>query len=211
VRPSIWAVVSSASALVSLVGGWVIAESVQPPGYDPVRHTISALARHGAQDRWIMSVALAAIGIGHLLTASLLTSLPRSSRVVLALGGCGAIGLTIFAQPPTGMSQTHLFFAMVGYLALAAWPLTTMFPDPAAPLPLRPQVAVAATAASFLMLFWILATSSQGTLGLAERMASFQQEAWPLLVVVALRRRPVAAPNEQVVARLRGLLSDETA
>jgi hypothetical protein len=158
-----------------------------------------------------MTVALAGIGIGHLLTARLLTSVPRSSRILLALGGCGAIGLTICAQPPTGTSQAHMFFATVGYLALAVWPLTTMSYEPAAPLLLRPQVTVAASAASFLMLFWILATSSQGTLGLAERVASFQQEAWPLLVVVALRRRTLAAPYEQVGARLRGLVSDETA
>jgi hypothetical membrane protein len=203
--------VSSAGVLVSLIGGWMIAESVQPPGYDPVRHTISALARHGATDRWIMTSCLAAIGVGHIVTAALLTSLPRSSRLVLALGGTGGIGLTICAQPPTGTSQAHMFFASVGYVALALWPVTVISRAADAPSVLRPQVAVAATMTSFLTLAWILRTDSQGTLGLAERLGSSQQEAWPLLVTVALRRRSVAAGYAWAGLRLRGLPRDETA
>ena len=211
VRPSAWSVVSSAGALVALVGGWLIAESVQPAGYSPVRHTISALARHGATDRWIMTVGLAAIGIGHLLTAALLTPLPGASRAVLAAGALGAIGLTVCAQPPTGSSVAHVCFASIGYAALAVWPVTVISRAPEAPAVLRPQLAVTATIASFLTLAWMLGTSSEGTLGFAERVGSFQQEAWPLLVVLALRRRPVAAGYAWTGPRLRGLLGDETA
>jgi hypothetical membrane protein len=188
--------VSSAGALVSLVGGWLIAEAVQRPGYDPFRFTISSLARHGADHRWIMTAGLAGIGIGHLITARLLTQLHTATRVVLALAGVSGLGLAIFAQPPTGSSGIHMFFAIFGFLALTIWPLLAISRTPSAPFPLRPSVAITASTLSFLSLLWAAETSSQGTLGLAERLATFQQEAWPLLVVLALRRFPTWTSEE---------------
>jgi hypothetical membrane protein len=189
--------VSSAGALVSLVGGWLIAEAVQRAGYDPVRFTISSLARHGADHRWIMTAGLAGIGIGHLVTARLLTQLHTSTRVVLALAGVSGLGLAIFAQPPTGSSDIHMFFAIFGFLALTIWPMLAISRTPGAPFPLRPRVAVTASTLSFLSLLWAAETSSEGTLGLAERLATFQQEAWPLLVVLALRRFPSFWTSEE--------------
>ncbi|HEY3751971.1 MAG TPA: hypothetical protein VGL80_22540 [Pseudonocardiaceae bacterium] len=43
--------VSSVVAPVAMIGGWVLAASLQPPGYSAVRDTISALAAEGA--RWV--------------------------------------------------------------------------------------------------------------------------------------------------------------
>ena len=85
-QPPWWALVSSTGAVVALVGGWVSAAAVQRPGYDPVRMTISALARHGADHRWVMTAALYAIGVCHLITAAGLRGTRRWSRGLLAGG-----------------------------------------------------------------------------------------------------------------------------
>ena len=47
--------VSSAAAPVLLIGGWTVAAGRQRGGFDPVVETISALAAHGADDRWLMT------------------------------------------------------------------------------------------------------------------------------------------------------------
>lgn len=47
-----WGVVSSATAPVLLIGGWTEAARLQPPSFDPVADTVSALAAVGASDRW---------------------------------------------------------------------------------------------------------------------------------------------------------------
>ena len=64
-----WALASAGAAPVLLVGGWTLADALQPPGYDPVRDTISALAALGATDRWVMTSALAGLGACHVVTA----------------------------------------------------------------------------------------------------------------------------------------------
>ena len=52
----------------SWVGGrWP--RHAQPPGYSPMRDTISALAALGARDRWLMTSALAGLGTSHIITA----------------------------------------------------------------------------------------------------------------------------------------------
>jgi hypothetical protein len=56
-----WSVVSSAVALVLLVGGWTVAAGLQPGSFNAVVSTISALAR-AATDRWVMTLALAGVG-----------------------------------------------------------------------------------------------------------------------------------------------------
>lgn len=45
-------VVSSAASPVLLIGGWTLAAALQPPSFNPVTDTVSALAAIGATDRW---------------------------------------------------------------------------------------------------------------------------------------------------------------
>lgn len=188
-QPPWWAVVSSAGAVVALVGGWASAEAVQRLGYDPVRMTISALARHGADHRWVMTAALYAIGACHLTTAAGLRGTRRGSRGLLAVGGAAGLGLAAFAQPDHGSTNGHLAFAVLGLATLALWPLT-VGSRTAAHFPLRPRDAVLSGVLSVLLLAWLVWALSGTTLGLAERAVTFQQELWPLLVVLALRRTP---------------------
>jgi hypothetical membrane protein len=188
VRPPWWAVVSSTGAVVALVGGWLAAEAVQRTGsYDPVRNTISALARHGADHRWLMTAGLYAIGACHLLTAAGLRGLRGWSRAVLALGGAAGLGIAACAQPNTGSADSHLAFSVLGLLTLAVWPLTVASRS-ATRFPLRPRDAVLSAVISVLLLAWLVQALSGTTLGLAERTLTFQQELWPLLVVLGLRR-----------------------
>lgn len=191
-RPPVWALVSSFSAMVFLVGGELVGAAVQPPGYDAIQQTISALARHGAEHRWIMTVGLAGLGAAHITTACGLTALRPGSRAVLATGGMATLGVAVFAQPPQGSSAVHIALATVGFVTLAVWPATAATRDPKAPGAVRPGPAVAAAAVSVALLIWVGATQSSGPLGLSERLLTFDQALWPFAVVVALRARRAA-------------------
>lgn len=185
-RPAWWTVASAASAVVLLVGGWVTAEALQGGDYDPVRMTISALARHGAEDRWVMTAAMFAIGGCHLVTAFGLRGARLPSRVLLALAGVAGLGLAVFAQPEQGSANSHLAFAGLGLASLAVWPLTVVSRS-AARFPLRRRDAAVSAAVSMALLAWLADAVSGTTLGLAERAITFVQQLWPLLVVLALR------------------------
>jgi hypothetical membrane protein len=173
--------------MVFLVGGWVVAQAVQPPGYDPIRQTISALARSGLAHRWIMTTGLAGLGAAHVVTAAGLAALPSASRAVLATGGLATLAVAAFAQPHTGSSAVHIGFATLGFVVLAIWPATAARRGAGGPR--RPAVAFAAAGVSLALLAWVGLTQSGGPLGLAERLLTFDQAFWPFVVVVALRRR----------------------
>jgi hypothetical membrane protein len=202
--PPWWAVLSSAGAFVALVGGWLTAEALQPPGYNPVRMTISALARHGADHRWVMTVGLYAIGACHLVTAAGLRGLRTTSRAVLALAGVAGLGLAACAQPDHGSTNAHLVFAVLGFATLAIWPLTVASRS-AVRFPSRPRDAVLSAVLSALLLGWLVQAIGGTTLGLAERALTAQQELWPLLVVLGLRSsarsRGDAGAGDQLDAR----------
>ena len=89
-----WAVASALAAPVLLVGGWTLAEARQPPGYSPVRDTISALAARGATDRWVMTSALAGLGACYMVTALGLRPVRRAGRAVLCGGGAATADAT---------------------------------------------------------------------------------------------------------------------
>lgn len=192
-RPPVWTVIFAAGGLVGLLGGWGAAGMVQPPGYDPVRMTISVLAGHGAEDRWIMTAGLVLIGAGHLGTAVGLGPLRLPARVLLALGGVAGLGVACCAQPAHGSSDAHLCFAVLGVIVLAAFPMT-VFRGGATAFPLRARDSVLGGFLSLALLSWVIEGLHGSTLGLAERAITFQQTLWPLLVALALRHelRPAA-------------------
>ena len=63
-----WGVLSSAAAPVLLAGGWTIAATLQPPSFDPVTDTGSALAAVGAAGRWLMTATFLAVGTCDVIT-----------------------------------------------------------------------------------------------------------------------------------------------
>jgi hypothetical membrane protein len=181
--------VSAGSAPVLLVGGWAIAEARQPPGYNPVRDTISALAAHGATDRWIMTSALVGVGACHAVTALGLLPARLPGRVALATGGVATVLVAAFPQPAHGNSVAHTVSATIAFVALGVWPLIAARRR-ATTRVLSPRTAALASGALLGLVVWFAAELHGGQRGLAERAAAGAQALWPLAVVVAARRAP---------------------
>jgi hypothetical membrane protein len=182
-----WSLVSAAAGPVLLVGGWTLAESRQPPNYDPVRDTISALAAQGAADRWIMTSALAGLGACYLITAAGLAPAKAAGRYVLAVGGVGTMLVAAFPQPVEGNSVAHTVAATVAFVALAAWPACASRRRPC-PVLLTPTVSAAATVGLLGLVGWFALELHGGQRGLAERLAAAAEALWPLAVVFTSRR-----------------------
>ncbi len=180
-----WAVVSAAVAPVALIGGWTWAAARQPPGYDPIRQSISALAASGATDRWIMTAGLAVLGLCHVVTGAGLTDAGRAGRSLLALGGLATVVVACLPQPAGG----HVQAAGVGFIALTLWPAVSRVPGH------RVGFAVAAVLAALLI--WFATQLGGGSaLGLSERILAGAQALWPLVVSLSLlpaRRMPAPA------------------
>jgi len=186
-----WAMLSSLLAPVLLVGGWTVAAAVQPAGYSPVRDTISALAGHAAAHRWIMTVALAGVGVCHLTTAAGLGAARArlAGRVVLAVGGVATLLVAASPLPRTGGSAPHGVAATIAFASLALWPLLATGRAPGTPWPLRPAASLTATAVLLTLVGWFaVQLSGDGAwIGAAERAAAGAQAIWPLVVVLAAR------------------------
>ena len=189
-----WALASAGAAPVLLIGGWVAAEARQPPGYNPIRDTISALAARGATDRWIMTSALAGLGACQVVTAMGLRPARIGGRVVLGVGGVATVLVAAFPQPARGNSVAHTVAATVAFVALGAWPLAAVRRRTRALLLTRPA-SVAASVVLLGLVLWFAAELHGGQRGVAERAAAGAQAVWPLAVVVTARRafaRPFA-------------------
>lgn len=182
-----WAVLSSSCAPVLLIGGWQVAAARQPGGFDPVSQTISALAARGATDPWIMTSALAGVGVCHTITAVGLVGAAVPGRVLLAAGGLATIGVAVCPLPVSGESMGHVVAASAAFGALSLWPALAWRrgarPGPAAML--------GAAAGLLGMLAWFaLELSGDGPrIGLSERVLAGAQALWPLAVVLLARRR----------------------
>lgn len=198
-----WGVVSSVAAPALLIGGWTAAARLQDQPFDSMTETISALAGHDAQHRWVMTAALCGVGAAHLTTALALRPLPSSARWVIGAGGV-ATALVAANPLPAGAGNTprHGLVAGIAFVSLGFWPalswrrrrrepasITDVRPEPD-PLPLRPAVAIAATGALLAGLGWFFTEfrSEGDRIGLSERVAAGSQALWPLVVVLAARR-----------------------
>ena len=147
----------------------------------------------------------------------------RSARLVLGVGGVGAVVAALAAQPVHGSSPLHMTATVIGAVAFVVWPLPL-----AADRGLDPGLrkgSLVATGAMAVALAWLCAQAwTDGTwLGVAERVLILSETVWPLRIAIASwrgsRRRPwsevgwdtlalaVLAPVVLVV----GLLAAETA
>ncbi|WP_240134741.1 DUF998 domain-containing protein [Streptomyces sp. MUM 178J] len=184
-----WALLSSGCAPVLLIAGWIVAALLEGPAYDPVTQTISVLASYGAAGFWVMTAALFALGVCHLLTAWGLRAAAPAGRVALGGGGAAAIAVTLFPAPSSGGSLSHGAVAVVGFVFMAVWPVLAADWDGAAPWGLRPAPALAATAVMVVGAGWFLVEiHRQGAAGVAERLVTCVQSLWPLLVVTSCLR-----------------------
>lgn len=161
----------------------------QPHGFDPTTQTISALAAHGAADRWLMTSALAAVGVCHMVTALGLRLASPAGRCVLATGGAALVAVAAIPQPVNGTSTAHGLTAGVSFAALAVWPaLASRDGDNSAPWILRPVSGRLAAVVLLGLVSWFAVTLVvDGQVGLAERMAAGAEAIWPFLVVGTAR------------------------
>ncbi|MGI8814847.1 MAG: DUF998 domain-containing protein [Pseudonocardia sp.] len=184
------AVVSSAAAPVLLIVGWTVAAAHQRGGFDPAVQTISALAALDADQRWIMTAALAGVGLCHLTSAIGLRMAAPAGRAVLAAGGVATVLVATFPLPADhGSAPAHAVVAGAAFGALAAWPALSWRQE-APTRALRLPAALAAATGLLGLVGWFAAELSGGDrVGLAERVAAGAQALWPLVVVLSGRRR----------------------
>ncbi|MFJ1801418.1 DUF998 domain-containing protein [Streptomyces sp. NPDC088180] len=185
-----WALVSSGSAPVLLVGSWTIAQLRQGPEYDPAGQTLSVLASYGAASYWLMTGMLLALGTCYVVTAHALRPAAPAGRVALAGGGLCALALTLVPAPSSGGALEHGAVSTIGLVLLAVWPPLAAVRD-RRPVPwgLRLDVSLAASALMGASALWFLAElQSAGAPGVAERVVTSLQALWPFLVVVSCRR-----------------------
>jgi hypothetical protein len=162
---------------VFLIGGWSVAASRQRSDYDQLRDTISALAARGATDRWIMTAALASLGLCHIATAGGLTEAGIAARLLLALGGAATVAVAALPQPNAG----HVPAATVGFVALAFWPGVSQTP--------ARLVCLGMTTVLLILLGWLAVELHGGWIGLSERVLAGAEALCPLAVVALTGRR----------------------
>ena len=193
-----WALLSSGCAPVVLIGGWALAATLQPAGYDPMVQTISSLAAQGAADRWLMTAALFLVGVCHIVTALGLRAATLVGRLTLACGGLATILVALSPEPDGGTTVRHLTATGVGFTALTLWPSLAAERDAPVSWVLKPRVGYAATVVMTAGAAWfLLELHGRGDVGLAERIVTGTQTVWPLLVVAAClgtRFRATARP-----------------
>jgi hypothetical membrane protein len=174
-----------------LVGGWTVAAGRQPPGYDPVRDTISSLAARGATDRWVMTAALLAVGLCDVVTGAGLRPARWAGRIALMGGGIATMMVAAFPQPVRGNGVDHTIAATVALLTLAFWPVLAVRRRAGVPV-LSFPFAMSATLVTLAFLTWFTLEIHGSHRGLAERGAALAEVVWPLVVAVGARHAPMA-------------------
>jgi Protein of unknown function (DUF998) len=102
-----WGLLSSGAAPVLMLGGWMVATSLQPRFVDPVAETVSALAAVGAAERWVMTVTFLAVGVCYIATGLALRPAGAAGRLILVAGAGVGMLVAAFPQPADGGSLLH--------------------------------------------------------------------------------------------------------
>jgi len=200
-----WGVVSSALAPVLLISGCTAAADLQPVPFNAVSRSISALAAQGMPYRWLITIALLAVGACHIVTGLALRPAAEAGRIILIFGGVS--GMLIAANPQHSHSGSlpHEIFSFIGVVLMTIWPVAAMRPDPGAPPALRAPFAWAYGLFTLGLVLWFTAELFGGSeLGLAERAVAVDQSLWPLVVVLsvlAVSGRPVLAAERAAAMR----------
>ena len=187
-----WARLSSLLAPVLLVGGWTVAASMQPGGFDATARTISELAALDATNRWVMTIGIAGTGLCHLTTAVGLRPAASRGRILLALGGVASVLVALLPLPGGGAtSSVHSVSAFCAFVLLTVWAPYAGVAQGEAPWGLRRRVALLAGAVLGVITLWFFVVVAVGgaDVGLAERCAAGAQALWPAVVVASVPRR----------------------
>jgi Protein of unknown function (DUF998) len=185
-----WAVGTALLAPAVLVGGWLIADALQPASYSPMRQTMSVLAGHSGTDRWVMTAALLLVGSCQIATGAGLTAVRMPARILLILTGLSTLGIAATPEPATGPTSRHLAFAVSCVVTTAVWPVLVARRASA-----QSWILGACGCATVTVIFaglscWLLiaARDGGGDLGMIERLTSAVEGLFPLVVALALRQ-----------------------
>jgi hypothetical membrane protein len=199
-----WAVVAASLSPLLLISGFFVATALQPDTYNPIRDTISQLAGQGATDSWVMTTAIAGVGLCYVLVAIGLRPAAGAGRVLLAGGGVATLMIAGFRDPRLGYSLAHELAVIATVLTCCTWPIFAARRQPPALLLTR-TASFAAAGVSLGLAAWYALESRGALLGLAERFAAVAPPLWLLAVVVTTRRS--VAPRKAI----HDLPSDEAA
>lgn len=197
-----WGVVSSAAGPLLLVGGWTVATRLQPPSFDPVTDTVSALAAVGAAHRWVMTVTFLVVGVCDVVTAVALRPGRAAGRLILVAGSMAGMLAAVNPQHGGG-SLPHAIWASISFGGLACWPAAAWRRGPSVPWGLRPAACACAVAVLVTLTAWFgteVATGG-GQAGLAELIVGVVQALWLLTVVLSCRFPSTAATGSTAWAR----------
>lgn len=194
-----WVLGTALLAPVVLVGGWLIADALQPASYSPMRQTMSVLAGHSGTDRWVMTTALLLVGGCQIATGAGLTGVRMPARILLILTGLSTLGIATTPEPATGPTPRHLAFAVSCVVTTAVWPILVARRPPAQPWILSVYGCATVTVIFAGLSCWLLITAQDGSgdLGMVERLTSAAQNLFPLAVALALRQTAPEAGNQR--------------
>lgn len=200
------AVLSSLAAVVFLIGGWTLAQSLQRPDFDPVRESISVLAAAGTPHRWVMTTALVLTGVMHVASATLLPGMRRAGRVVLAAAGIATVGVAAVPLPARGTSSVaHTAIAVLSFVLLAVWP--ALAAHPGARGLLRPRTARLAAALLLVAVASLGLSLGGDVFGAHERVVAGLLAVWPFATAAGawwLAGWPIGSPRSKHVLATAG-------
>jgi uncharacterized protein DUF998 len=185
-----WAVATALLAPAVLVGGWLIADALQPASYSPMRQTMSALAGDSGTDRWVMTAALLLVGSCQIATGAGVTAVRAPARILLILTGLSTLGIAATPEPAAGPTTRHLAFAVSCVVTTAIWPAVVARRGPVQSWILGVCGCATVTVVFAGLSCWLLiaARDGGGDLGMVERLTSAVQGMFPLVVALALRQ-----------------------
>lgn len=188
--PPWWALTSAVITPIALIGGWWFAGERQGDGFDAVDQSVSFLAGYGAHDRYLMTAALFIVGSCHIITAYGMRGVRLTARWLLALGGMTGILVALLPEPDGGSTLEHVGAASVGAVLLTVWAAFAGSRQYQWPSPLSVRGAATATATIAFSVLVLFAAAQLGVgLGLTERVCTALQAMWPLVIILALRKR----------------------
>lgn len=195
------ALLSSLGAAVTLIGGWFLAQWLQPADYNPVREPISSLAAAGMPHRWAMTTALVLTGLLHLATAWCLTGLRQRGRLALAGAGTFTLAAAAVPLPARGeFSVAHTLILAPALVLLAIWPLLGSHRQSRGLM--RPETTKWATTVLLLAVLTLPLTLGSAIFGLHERIVVSALVLWPFLTATVAWVRagwPIGSPKSKHV------------
>lgn len=207
----VWAIVSAGLSPLLIVGGWLVADQLQPASYSPVRQSVSVMAGHGGSYPWVMTSALFVVGACYLVTAAGLRGLRPPARILLIIGGLSSIGIAASPEPVHGSTPQHLAWTALGAATIAVWPAVAAGRRSPRPLLMTARGSAVVTAVFLALLGWlIIETQAGGLLGLAERLDSSVEACWPAVIALILWRSTARASRAGVSGE-RVLVPDDQA